>query len=378
MKTSIEKHIHIVSFDIPYPADYGGVIDVYYKIKELKNAGFQIHLHVFEYGRIRSKELEDICFSVDYYRRKKGIVNFFSILPYIVKTRSSNDLIKRLKKDNFPILFEGIHTSFPLMKKEFQNRLTLLRAHNVEHDYYRFLSNATSNYFKKIYFFIESLKLRRYEIILEKVNAVLSISTSDYIYFNKKYGSAILLNAFHPNNNIQSIRGKGNYLIYHGNLSVEENEKAALFLLQNVFSKISFPAIIAGKNPSKFLIKEVSKISNVQLIINPDQKEMNRLIRDSHINILPTFQSTGIKLKLFDSIALGRFCITNSAMVNGTDFEELVYCVDQPQKMVQLIQKLFGRAFDESDISKRRAVWDLMFSNKSGIKKLTDILQNYQ
>ncbi len=27
------EHIHLISFDVPFPADYGGVIDVFYKIK---------------------------------------------------------------------------------------------------------------------------------------------------------------------------------------------------------------------------------------------------------------------------------------------------------------------------------------------------------
>ncbi|MCX6283192.1 MAG: mannosyltransferase, partial [Bacteroidetes bacterium] len=44
----MEQHLHIVSFDIPYPPDYGGVIDVYYKIKTLSEAGVKIHLHCFE------------------------------------------------------------------------------------------------------------------------------------------------------------------------------------------------------------------------------------------------------------------------------------------------------------------------------------------
>ena len=30
------KNINIVSFDIPYPPNYGGIIDVFYKIKALK------------------------------------------------------------------------------------------------------------------------------------------------------------------------------------------------------------------------------------------------------------------------------------------------------------------------------------------------------
>ena len=69
-----EKHLHVVSFDVPFPANYGGIIDVFYRIKTLSESGVKIHLHCFEYSRnrIRPKELEDICFSVDYYQRKES------------------------------------------------------------------------------------------------------------------------------------------------------------------------------------------------------------------------------------------------------------------------------------------------------------------
>ena len=28
-------HLHIVSFNVPLPADYGGIIDVFYRLKSL-------------------------------------------------------------------------------------------------------------------------------------------------------------------------------------------------------------------------------------------------------------------------------------------------------------------------------------------------------
>ena len=42
-----DMKLNVVSFDIPYPPDYGGVIDIYYKIKALNSAGIKIHLHCF-------------------------------------------------------------------------------------------------------------------------------------------------------------------------------------------------------------------------------------------------------------------------------------------------------------------------------------------
>jgi hypothetical protein len=54
------KHLHIISFDVPYPANYGGVIDIYYKLKALKKQGIKIHLHCYGYGRTKAKAHEKI------------------------------------------------------------------------------------------------------------------------------------------------------------------------------------------------------------------------------------------------------------------------------------------------------------------------------
>ena len=55
------KEIHIVAFTIPYPANYGGVIDVFYKIKALYKLGVKINLHCFKYDRTDSIELNKYC-----------------------------------------------------------------------------------------------------------------------------------------------------------------------------------------------------------------------------------------------------------------------------------------------------------------------------
>ena len=86
------KHLHIVSFDIPFPADYGGVIDVFYKIKALHELGVVITLHCFEYGeRQPQKELENYCKNVFYYKRTRSILDLLSSQPFIVKSRENKE-----------------------------------------------------------------------------------------------------------------------------------------------------------------------------------------------------------------------------------------------------------------------------------------------
>ena len=56
----MDKHLHIISFDVPWPADYGGVIDVFYKVKALHDIGVKVHLHCFTYGRQSQDEVKAI------------------------------------------------------------------------------------------------------------------------------------------------------------------------------------------------------------------------------------------------------------------------------------------------------------------------------
>ena len=68
----MEQYLNIIAFNIPWPANYGGIIDVYYKIKALKANGVKIILHCFEYERPHAPILETLCEKVYYYKRNTG------------------------------------------------------------------------------------------------------------------------------------------------------------------------------------------------------------------------------------------------------------------------------------------------------------------
>ena len=56
--------LHVVSFQVPFPPDYGGLIDVYYKLKALKKAGCSIVLHTYRYGVEEQPALYEVADSV--------------------------------------------------------------------------------------------------------------------------------------------------------------------------------------------------------------------------------------------------------------------------------------------------------------------------
>jgi hypothetical protein len=371
----VETSIQIVAFNIPYPPDYGGVIDIFYKVKALAENGVSVYLHCFEYDRPQAAELEKYCANVFYYPRKAGLRYQISFKPYIVITRSNNQLLNNLSSNLSPILFEGLHTCIYLDHPLLASHQKLVRTHNVEHDYYLNLYHSERNILKKMFFRIEAFKLKRYEEILKSASQLLSVSPNENFYFDHKFGHSHFLPAFHPFNEIKSKTGKGDYILFHGNLSISENIQAVEYLLKNVMNKVSCPVIIAGKNPKEQLLKKITKFHRIQLISNPGPNEMNELIQNAQICILPTFQDTGLKLKLLASLFSGRFCIANSAMIHKTGLENLCHLADTAEEMIGKINELFIKEFTAEEIEKRKLIMENSFSNYHNAMKIIRIIE---
>ena len=366
--------LHLISFDVPYPADYGGVIDIYYKIKALHEEGVKITLHTFEYGRPKAKELEQLCEKVFYYKRKHSFVAIFNQLPYIVVTRQSKELFQNLLADNSPILFEGLHSCYYLSHEKLKDRTKLVRTHNIEHSYYSGLATAEKNIFKKLYFNSEARKLEKFEKQLSHANHILAISGQDAKELSAHYKNVTNVMAFHPNNSVHTEEGKGEFALYHGNLAVSENDKAALYLVNTIFNDISIPFIIAGNKPSKELQEAVKKYSHIQLKSNIPTNEIDTLVKSAQVNVLPTFQPTGLKLKLLNALFNGKHCVVNTAMVANTGLEILCSISDTDAGMKNAVKKLFKIPFDKAEIEKRKQILEDRFSNKVNAKKITRLL----
>lgn len=367
------KYLHIVSFNIPYPPDYGGIIDIFFKIKALKNAGIMIILHCFEYGRQPAKELEDLCYKVYYYSRRSGLKYFLTTQPYIVTTRESKTMPDNLLRDPFPVLFEGLHTTSLLKQCYEAKKLTMVRAHNIEHLYYRALSASEKQPFRKLFFRSESHKLRRYEHILTKATYVLGIAIHETEYFEHIYGNAVNIPAFHRFDNVISLPGTGDYLLFHGNLGVPENSEAFLKLAAGVFQKRPYRVIVAGKNPSNRFRRKLTAYKHIELKADPSDEELRELLQNAQVNLLQTEQSTGIKLKLLHALFAGRHCLVNNSMVKGTSLEPLCTVTGHISEIPDKLDTLMNKPFSLAMIGERKkALQD--YTNRANAEKILRLI----
>lgn len=374
MRNMSDNHIHIVSFDVPYPANYGGVIDVFFKLKALSERGVKVHLHTFEYGREHSPVLEKLCFSVNYYKRDTSFKKSLQRLPYIVTSRLSDELIGNLKKDDYPVLLEGLHCCGVLLDESMAGRKVFVRAHNVEHDYYRLLAKSERNLYKKLYYSMEAVKLRRFEKILDNASAVFAISNNDFEYFRSRYENVHLIPAFNGFSDVNVVEGQGDYVLYHGRLDVAENYDAAEFLITKVFSRLDVRLKIAGMNPPERLVALAAENQNVELIPNPDDSTMQQLIRNAQVNVLVTAQPTGLKLKLLNALFNGRHCLVNSKMIDGLNIDDLCVVADSADEFVEAISILMTMPFNSEDVEKRRNGMDAFYNASDAVGEIIGLL----
>lgn len=367
------KVIQIVSFNIPYPANYGGVIDVFYKIVTLHQLGYEIHLHCFKYGREESKILEQYCHKIYYYERKINLKSFFSIHPFIVQTRRSPKLIQELLKIDAPILLEGVHTCFVLEYKHLFKNKIFVRTHNIEQDYYRSLSKSNQS-IKKLYFIIESLKLRKYEkIILEKADAIFSVQTSDQAFFKTINQKTYILPLFYQEQILKGVIKP--YVLYQGDLSTPENIDAIQWIVDSIYNKSNFKFIIAGKKPSAKFINFI-KEKNIRLYVNPSEEEMNNLIKQAAVHLLYTNQKTGAKLKVLKALNSHGHVLVNNKILAGTNLHQVCQVCQTPNEFINEIELKLKQPLSEKELSYRIEFLKKEYSNQKNIQVLINAINS--
>ena len=361
--------LHVVSFQVPFPADYGGAIDVYYKLKALKEKGYEVTLHTFVYGnRSMQRALEELCTRVYYYRRRTGLRQQFSVLPYIVSTRRNKELIRQLCQDNAPILFEGLHTCYYLDHPALEHRKKIVRMHNIEHEYYWQLALQAKLNWRAVYYLVEALRLRFFERKLHHSQLICAITRADAQKLSKRYTdtSVIHLPCFFDTSSPQTIAETRRIVLYQGNLSVEENHRSATFILRQIAPRCpDVQFVIAGRAPH---LGDVPP--NVQVVPNPTDSELDMLLCTARIHLMLTFQPTGIKLKLLNALIKGQgHIIANHDMLYGHSLGQFCVSADKTSEIVRSIQQLIDQPIEASELEKRKE--NLQKIKKAGISRLS-------
>ena len=343
--------LHIISFAVPYPARYGGAIDVYNRIKALHDEGVRIKLHCFVYGPFSPHNaLREISAETHYYPRISWPALLATGTPYIVASRKNPMLLENLNKDNSPILFEGVHTTGYF--GELANRKKILRAHNIEHQYYSHLAKDSQR-FQYLFFERESLALEKYETSLAKsFDHVFTISKHDLEWYSTHGAQCDFLPAFHGIFKEEILPGKGSYILYQGDLSIESNQKAVLEVLKtNGAEKYSW--VIAGRSGERGFEEKLKKFTNLRREQDVSEDKMITLIKDAHIVIVHSRHPSGMKVKIFPALYYGRFIACNENSLTHTGIDAAFHCYHRNEEINEVLEKLWNEEFTEAHRQQR-------------------------
>ncbi len=347
------KPLHIICFDNPFPPDFGGAIDLFYKIKALHSLGFTIYLHCFYDDRdVVSPELKAITEEVYLYKKNKNPLFVFSKFPLPVICRFQKILIENIKKHNAPILFEGLHSTMILQKTTLTNK-KYLRLHNIESNFYGGMSKSETNLVKKILYYFVSKKYVAYQKIIPDFDSVFALSRSEYNEIKKITANCIYVPVFHGNEVNTSLSEYGNYAFYHGDLRLSDNKRAAQFLIE-VFKEIpDYNLIIASSNGKKLIESKSTTISNVKFVEIRDEMHLEELFANAHINVMLSFQESGTKLKVINSLFRSRFCLINKNMVDDEQVLSLCEIAAIKQDFINKIIDLKDKPYNQFEIKKK-------------------------
>jgi hypothetical protein len=350
----LANSLHIITHDVPLPANYGGAIDAFYCIKNLHALGVDIILHCFEYGNRKAQsDLNKYCKQVYYYPRHNYWKYLFSSTPFIVASRMQAKLLENLCLDEHPILFFGLHTSGFLHHEKLKGRRLFVRTANVETQYYSQLEKIEKNYFKHTYLSVEQKRLSVFEKTHLNEAHLFVISTKDAEYFSKT-STVKIIPPFTIASTIQSKIGKGNYCMYHGNLAIVENHSMAMWLVNEVWKDLEIPLQIYGLNPNQALKESIANHKNISLVSNATEQQLAEAIENAHIHVLPSAQESGVKLKLMRALQEGRFVVANNKMLYGTEWSACCKIAESKEDWISTIQELMNQEFSDKEIELRK------------------------
>ncbi len=362
---------------MPWPAEYSGSTDLYYRMAALHQMGVKIHFHCLQKRPVPiPPEMDAICHSIEIHETKMDWFTASMSLPYTVRSHASKALIVSLKKDDYAIKFEGINACHALFGNALKARNIFIRLHAVKHIDFAQLAAIAKNWLRRRYYKFESASYFRFKRQIVNKAQVLAINENDraiYQSFGAQY--AHWLPMFVPHIKLSTQVGKGSFCLYHADLTVPENIEVVKWLIKHIFDNNHLPFVVAGKNPSAALVERIYESSSNCVIENPTDEELKDLIEKAQINIVPTMHFSGINNNVLHSLFLGKHCITNSRAVDGTKLAELCHVIDDPNKIKETLENLFDVEVSAPEIAKRQEVLQLYYNNKHNAEHLLNLMQ---
>lgn len=312
----------------------------------LLNAGHQVKIMAVNSKKF-NVTLEDIP---EDYKQKTGIElidvdlrvrpfqafkNLFTNKSYhverFISKNFNNRLIEVLKEDIYDVVqLETLYMApyIDTIRKYTKARI-VLRAHNVEHLIWERIAKGTRFFLKRAYIKHLAKTLKNYELsVISKVDGIAAITRKDAAVF-RKYCAASTIDipyGVYPDEFKPSYTIEGKPSFYHiGSMNWMPNVEGIKWFIENCMDAVTakvpdFVFHLAGRHMPEWLM--VMKNEHVDVVGEvPDAKAF---VADHNVAIVPLLSGSGIRIKIIESMALGKTVITTMVGAEGILYTENV------------------------------------------------------
>ena len=348
----------------PYPASEGGPMAMNSIITGLLEAGHQVKVLAINSEKYNVKESN----IPEEYKQKTGIelidvdltvkplnafLNLFTRKSYHAERFISEEFKKRLAavldKEQFDVVQLEVLFMAPYVEtiRRHSKAMIVLRAHNVEHKIWERIAKDTKSPLKRWYINHLAKTLKEFELnALETVDGIAAITRKDAAFFRKYCSKPVIDIPFgvYPEQFDPKYEIEGKPKFYHiGSMNWMPNEEGIRWFVDEVLPKTvekvpDFVYHLAGRSMPEWLTS--MKNPHVDVVGEvPDAKEF---VTNHDVAIVPLLSGSGIRIKIIESMALGKTVITTRVGAEGILYDEEVNIIiaENKAKMVEAIRSL--------------------------------------
>ena len=147
--------------------------------------------------------------------------------------------------------------------------------------------------------------------------------------------------------------------------------KAALFLV-DVFKSMPYPLVIAGQSKDKKLLSKIDQYKNISFMPIEDNHQLLELFHRAHVNVLYSFNNSGVKLKLINSLFQSRYVIANNNIIQGSGLDSICIIANDKKEIMHQLLKTMDKDFTKEEIIRRKETL-LVYCNENNAEILLNL-----
>ena len=303
-----------------------------------------------DYRKKTSIELIDVDLDV---KPMKALLNLFRRRSYHVERFISKDfkarLTELLQKEHFDVVQLEMLYMAPYVEtiREHSKAVIVLRPHNVEHKIWERIAKETKFFIKRWYINHLAKTLKEYELnALETVDGIAAITRKDAAFF-RKYCSKPIIDipyGVYPEEFTPKSEIEGHPKFYHiGSMNWMPNEEGIRWFIDEVLPKTvekvpTFVYHLAGRNMPEWL----TTLNNPNVDVIGEVPDAKAFVAENDVAIVPLLAGSGIRIKIIESMAMGKTVITTRVGAEGILYKEDVNIIiaENKAKMVEAIRSI--------------------------------------